>query len=66
MHQRTESVREKENGKKEKREVVGITRQSQREKDKGRRDGHLREGEEEMEQLRKTDKSLYSYPGREV
>lgn len=43
-----------------------ITRQSQREKDKGRRDGYRREGEKEIKQLRKTDKSLNSYPGREV
>ena len=48
------------------REVVEITRQSQREKDKRRRDGYRREGEKEIKQLRKTDKSLNSYPGREV
>lgn len=46
--------------------MVEITRQRQREKDKGGREGYQREGEKEIKQLRKTDKSLNSYPHREV
>ena len=46
--------------------MVEITRQRQRGKDKGRREGYQREGEKEIKQLRKTHKSLNTYPGREV
>lgn len=48
------------------RKVVEITRQRQREKDKRGRDRYQREEEKEIKQHRKTDKSLNSYPGREV
>lgn len=46
--------------------MVEITRWRQKEKDKGRREGYQRVGEKEIKQLRKTDKSLNSYPGREL
>ena len=46
--------------------MVGITRQRRRGEDKGRREGYRREGEKQIKQQRKTDKSLNSYPGRKV
>lgn len=67
MHQRTwrKGKRKRKERREEGRKVVEITRQRQRRKDKGRKETRG-EGVKEIKQLRKTDKSLFSYLGHEV